>query len=150
MNNTLDKLIYENSKGQDVEFSVSSPYFLTDIAGLDGLKSNIISSKGLNQDGAYYISSSANVRNIVIKAKLKRNNFVEEKRRLLQMISAKDVGKLWYYKDNTKKYIDCVVEQSPTFASTVEQFKYNTFIISLIASDPYWKTEKEKVQIALW
>ena len=148
--NTLDKLVYENSKGQLIEFSSLSPYFLLSIDGLDGLKSNIVSTKGLNQDGAYFINSSTSIRNIVIKAKLKRINYIDQKRKLLKTMPIKDMGKLWYYKNDTKKYINCIIEESPKFASTVESFNYNTFYSTLIALDPYWKDEKEKVQIALW
>ena len=87
------KLIYENEKGQRIEFSVWSSFFLDDFDGLDGLKNNIYTTKGMEQDGVTYVSSNLDMRNIVIQGRIKDNaNY--NKPRMMSILNPKLQGKL--------------------------------------------------------
>ncbi|HCL51121.1 MAG TPA: phage tail family protein, partial [Clostridiaceae bacterium] len=64
--NKKEKFIFENERGQQIEFSVYSPFFINNIDGISGLKNIIYQNKGMGQDGSTYMGSTLGNRNIVI------------------------------------------------------------------------------------
>lgn len=139
------RLIYENEKGQSIEFSVWSPFFLQDFDGLDGLKNNIYTVKGMEQDGATYVSSNLEMRNIVIQGII-NNNANYNKPRMISILNPKLKGKLTAIDGETTKYINCKIEKAPSISND----KKPKFIMSLLCPNPFFYDIEVKTDIALW
>lgn len=141
-----EKFIFENERGQQIEFSIRSSFFLQNIDGISGLKNIIYQNKGMGQDGSTYMGSTLGNRNIVIQGAITENK--EQNRiKLLSIINPKLKAKLIYADGNIKKYVECVVETAPTITKDYNP-KYQ---ISLLCPNPYWRdTAESKKQIVLW
>ena len=144
--NKKEKFIFENERGQQIEFSVYSPFFINNIDGISGLKNIIYQNKGMGQDGSTYMGSTLGNRNIVIQGAITENK--EQNRiKLLSIINPKLKAKLIYTDGNIKKYVECVVETAPTITKENKP----KFQMSLICPNPYWRdTAENKKQIVLW
>lgn len=144
--NKKEKFIFENERGQQIEFSVYSPFFVDNIDGISGLKNTIYQNKGMGQDGSTYMGSTLGSRNIVIQGAITENK--EQNRiKLLSIINPKLKAKLIYTDGNIKKYVECVVETAPTITKENKP----KFQMSLICPNPYWRdTAESKKQIVLW
>ena len=68
------RLIYVNEKGQNIEFSLFSPFFLNKIEGIDGLTNTIYTTKGLGQDGNTILGSTLEGRPINIWCYFRKHN----------------------------------------------------------------------------
>ncbi|OPD21404.1 phage tail family protein [Clostridium botulinum] len=144
--NRNEKFIYENEKGQQIEFSIWSPFFLENIEGISGLKNIIYSSKGMGQDGSTNTGSTLDDRNIVIQGAITENKELNREK-LLSIINPKLKSKLIYIDGNIKKYVECIVETAPI----ISKENNHKFQISLLCNNPYWKDYIDsKVNIALW
>ena len=144
--NLVEKLTYLNEKGQSVEFSVWSPFFCSEISGIDGIKNNIYTSKGAGQDGVTVTGDNLDIRNIVIQGTVRGDT---EKNRLvlLAIVNPKLKAKLIYVNAGVEKYIDCKVEKAPTI--TKEAFP--SFLVSFFCANPYWQELVQiKAEIASW
>lgn len=139
------KIIFENEKGQNIEFSVWSSFFLQDVEGLDGLKNNIYTSKGIEQDGEVYITSNLDMRNIIIQGKIK-NDVQKNKHKILSILNPKLSGKLTVIDGEVTKYIKCRIEKAPTISNDI----IPTYIISLLCPNPFFYDKEYKINIALW
>jgi hypothetical protein len=60
------ELIYTNEKGASITLRQSKPYFLTSIDGAGSLRQTITTFKAPQQDGAFYVSSALDMRNITL------------------------------------------------------------------------------------
>ncbi|NFA60817.1 phage tail family protein [Clostridium sporogenes] len=144
--NKKEKFIFENEKGQQIEFSIWSPFFLQNIDGISGLKNTIYSSKGMGQDGSTCVGSTLDDRNIVIQGAITENKELNREK-LLSIINPKLKSKLIYIDGNIKKYVECIVETAPI----IPKENNPKFQISLLCNNPYWKDYIDsKVNIALW
>ncbi|WP_460291078.1 phage tail family protein [Clostridium botulinum] len=144
--NKKEKFIFENEKGQQIEFSIWSPFFLQNIDGISGLKNTIYSSKGMGQDGSTCIGSTLDNRNIVIQGAIIDNKEINREK-LLSIINPKLQAKLIYTDGNIRKYVECIVETAPVITKENKP----KFQISLLSPNPYWKDYIDsKVNIALW
>lgn len=131
--NKTEKLIYENERGQSIEFSVWSPFFLDNVDGISGLKSSIYTNKGMGQDGSTFLTSSLEHRNIVIQGSILKDKELNREK-LLTTINPKLNAKLTWDNGKEKKHVICRVEQAPVINKNIKP----KFQISLIANNPYW------------
>ena len=144
--NKNEKFIFENERGQQIELSIWSPFFIDNIDGISGLKNIIYQNKGMGQDGSTYTGSTLDNRNIVIQGTILENKKLNRER-LLSIINPKLKSKLIYTDGNMQKCVECIVETAPT----ITQDKKPKFQISLLCNDPYWRDYvNSKVNIALW
>ncbi|NFC75138.1 phage tail family protein, partial [Clostridium botulinum] len=144
--NKKEKFIYENEKGQQIEFSIWSPFFLQNIDGISGLKNIIYSSKGMRQDGSTNTGNTLDDRNIVIQGAIIDNKEINREK-LLSIINPKLQAKLIYTDGNIKKYVECKVETAPV----IPKENNSKFQMSFLCNNPYWKDYIDsKVNIALW
>ncbi|MBN3422590.1 phage tail family protein [Clostridium botulinum] len=144
--NKKEKFIYENEKGQQIEFSIWSPFFLQNIDGISGLKNIIYSSKGMRQDGSTNTGKTLDDRNIVIQGAIIDNKEINREK-LLSIINPKLQAKLIYTDGNIKKYVECKVETAPV----IPKENNSKFQMSFLCNNPYWKDYIDsKVNIALW
>ena len=141
-----ERFIFENERGQQIEFSIRSSFFLQNIDGISGLKNTIYQNKGMGQDGSTYMGSTLGNRNIVIQGAIISNKELN-RAKLLSIVNPKLKSKLIYDDGNIKKYVECVVETAPTITKDYNP-KYQ---ISLLCPNPYWRdTAESKKQIVLW
>jgi hypothetical protein len=143
--NRNEKLIYENERGQSIEFSVWSSFFPDKVNGLDGLKNIIYSSKSMGQDGQTFIDSTLDIRDITIQGTLTKDKD-DNRQKLLSILNPKLSGKLTYINGSVKKYIRCIIDNAPIITEGI----YNKFLVSFYCPNPYWYDEEFKMDIALW
>ena len=129
-----ESLIYINKKGQSIEFSVWSPFFLESVEGLDGLSNTIYTNKGINQDGVNYVNDSLEPRNILIQGTI--SNEKENRKTLLNIINPKLAGRLIYINSQLKRQIKCRVEVAPRIKEDLKP----KFTISFLCPNPYWES----------
>ncbi len=99
----------------------------------------------MNQDGATYVSSNLDMRNIVIKGKIK-NNANYNKPRMISILNPKLQGKLTVIDGEVTKYIRCRIEKAPTISND----NIPQFVMSLICPNPFFYDKEFKTDIALW
>lgn len=144
--NKNEKLIYENERGQTIEFSTVSPFFVTDLDGIDGLNNTIYTSKSMNQDGETYVGSTLESRNIVIGGSI-RGDKEDNRAKLLSILNPKLDGEIIYKNSNMEKSIKCKIEKAPV----ISKERLPNFSVSFICPDPYWTDVEElKEEVALW
>lgn len=144
--NKNEKLIYENEKGQNIEFSTVSPFFVTDLNGIDGLNNTIYTSKSMNQDGETYVGSTLESRNVVITGSIRQDKEIN-RAKLLSILNPKLDGKMTYKNASIEKSIACKIEKAPS----ISQDRLPNFSVSFICPNPYWTDIIEnKEEIALW
>lgn len=130
---------YENKNGDNIIIGYDTDeYILKSIDGVDYLKNNITSVKGLYQDGATVVNTDVEVRDINLVGMYLANDLSKDN--LLKVFNPKVPGTLYHIKDYDKKKIDCVVETSPVFK--VGSFLHE-FQVRLVAYDPYWKENED-------
>ena len=61
------ELTYINSSGESITLKQSRPYFLTKIDGTGNIRQTVNTFKAPDQDGAFYISSTLDMRNITLE-----------------------------------------------------------------------------------
>lgn len=141
--------IYRNDKNKEILLT-QEKIKIIDIKGISGLESTINSTKGVNQNGSSYVSSTIEERDITITLRIKAN--VEEyrdiKKKLFNIFNPSNSGNLILKNTDCEKTISTRVSHSPNF--TINDAKKECEI-SLIALDPYWKdTNETKTDIAIW
>lgn len=141
------RLIYVNEKGQKIEFSLFSPFFLNKIEGIDGLTNTIYKTKGLGQDGNTILGSTLEGRPISVFGAILENTTVN-RTKLLSVLNPKLRGRLYYTNHgNAEKCIDCIIENAPKIGADF----IPEFLINFYCADPYWQDITEnKTEIALW
>ena len=99
---------------ESIEFSLSKPFLLKSIEGLNDVGANHITYKGINQDGEKYRSTSIEVREINIKFIIVANNSNEllQLREIINKVFNPKLGegKLIYTYGNIKREIKCVTD----------------------------------------
>jgi hypothetical protein len=131
--NRNEKLIYKNEQGQQIEFSVWSPFFIEEVEGLNNIKNEVDFTKSVGQDGFTYVDSTYNSRNIILQGVITEYKDINRKRMLNTI---KKISTLYYKKNDIKRKIKCVLEN-------IVVNEKNKFQISLICPDPFWQDLKE-------
>jgi len=146
----LQKLVYKNSKGQEIVLSNSRPFILEKIENVANINSSIIMSNSLN-DGV-------NIDNVNIKEKIlpvtggivaNSKADLDTKRAYLSSIfNPKYDGELIYTNNELTRKITCTI-QDLTFQKNVGLMQ--KFLVQVLCPTPFWmdlSTKKEEV--ALW
>ncbi len=154
MQDRHEKVIYENDRGQRVEIAYSFPYFYVDLEGKDGLNVNISKTKSPGQDGSTIDNVNLDDRPLRLLGSIKGNTKEEIARyraRLLQAFNPKVKGWLQYEYGDIKRRIRCQIEKAPVFSKQNKSFRYQDFLIDLIAPNSFWMDEYETSQeIITW
>ena len=140
-----EKLIFDNNRGQTLEISVSSPFFLDQADGIDTLENEFYNVKNYNEDGTNIKSSSVRERNIVIGGRIRREKDIN-RQKMIRFFNPKHNFTLKYENGDITRFIDCRVEKSPVISKHV----IPEFLISFLCPHPWWYTEEQKTEIALW
>lgn len=141
-----EKVIYENDRGKRIEIAYSFPYFLQSINGTDGTNANITKIKGVGQDGTTITNVNLSDRNLQILGSIKgdtKEEIAKHRAKLLQVFNPKVKGWLQYEYGDAKRQIRVQVEKAPAFSKQNRSFKYQDFLIDLIAPNPFWQDISE-------
>lgn len=150
----VEKLIYENERGETIEFSVNSVFHVNvdkDVSGLADIQNEIYSISGMEQDGETFIAARIESRDIEIEGSIKERNKdkrISLRRKLTHIMNPKQKAKLYYEYGDFRRVIGCVPENAPFFSKSDI---YTDFSIQLVCSDPFWNEEFEtREDIATW
>ena len=93
------ELTYVNANGKNITLTQSRPYFLQKINGTGDIRQTVNTFKAPDQDGAFYISSTLDMRNITLEGTVIADSPDEAYARrhgFLQIFSPKVGGTLLY------------------------------------------------------
>jgi hypothetical protein len=142
------ELKYINDTGESITLRQTKPYFLTRVDGTGDIRQTISTFKAPEQDGAFYISSSLDMRNITIEGTIIADTADEAytfRRNLLRIFTPKQQGRIII----RGRQIGCVVEEAGFTVSTRERIP--RFFISLLCPSPFFETPDEiRRELALW
>lgn len=140
-----EKLIYQNSNGESIEFSHFSPYFPLDFK--EDLDSEMITTKSYKQDGETFSRDSLDPREITIDGffQLSRTNNILE-RKLKRVFNPKSSGTLTFQALDFVREIDVRPVSMPEIDKTGHR---GIFSIDLVAHDPFWREAERMEFLAL-
>ncbi len=139
---------YINEAGKSIKIYQRKPIFLTSIDGVSAVKNIVNTFKAPSQDGAVFVSSSLDMRHIVIEGRIVAENIEEayvHRNRLLEIFNPKHKGRL-IFRDCS---INCIVDEAPIFKADSQRLP--VFLISLLCPSPYFESIEEiKKELAQW
>jgi len=136
----MERVTYENDRGQTIDLLYSLPYFFQGIEGIDGLNTNIEKFIAVGQDGTNISSVRLLDRPIRLSGAIKGNTkeeIVQYRNKLLTVFNPKSKGTLVYEYGDVIRKIDCHVETGPVFKKMGMGFQLQEFIIDLICPNPF-------------
>lgn len=152
--NDTERLIYTNERGESIEFSAYSPYFVNvanDVTGISDIRNTLYTSSSMGQHGETLIGQKINAREIDIKGsinKLYKDRVLELRRAAQKILNPELSGTLTYIYKDFVRVIDCKVDGTPVFS---RKKVFNDFTIQFSCPSPFWREEQEeKADIASW
>ena len=142
------EVTYINAAGERLTLRQTRPFFLTRAEGIGKTKQTITTFKAPEQDGAFYIASTLDMRNITLEGTLAARDTEEaydRRARFLQVFSPKSQGTLLC----RNKRVSCVVEEAGFVASSRERAP--SFFVSLLCPSPFFESLEEiREELAAW
>ena len=142
------ELTYTNANGESVILRQTRPFFLTRVDGAGKVRQTVNTFKAPDQDGAFFISSAMDMRNITLEGSVITPTITEtydQRRRFLRVFTPKLQGTLVY----RNRQIACVVEEAGFTASSRERAP--NFFISLLCPSPFFESlEEMREELAMW
>ncbi len=142
------ELTYINTAGERITLKQARPFFLTKMDGTGAAKQTINTFKAPEQDGAFFISSTLDMRNITLEGSVLANTVdeaYERRKQFLRVFTPKRQGKL-FVRD---RQISCVVEEAGFAASSRERAP--NFFVSLLCPSPFFEAlEEVREELAMW
>lgn len=149
-----EKLTYINSRGETLEFSITSEFHCNvskDVTGIAGIDNTIYSTNSMGQHGDTYIGQRYEPRDITIAGSINsvdKDRVLELRRRAEKVLNAELDAKLVYTYKDFVRVIDCKVDGHPTFKRGKVFMQYS---IPITCCNPFWREEEEaKKDIAAW
>lgn len=137
------KFTFTNGRGQSIEIGNTPPFVLEEVEGIAGVGSETQLEKAPFQDGASYLDSLMDIREITIVAQIRANGDMESRRsEMLRIINPKTgLGKLTFENNGIKRVIDCVVSVAPVMPDNKSNRLRNWQRVQFqfMAPDPYFK-----------
>ena len=142
------EITYTGDSGAALTLSPRKPYFLQKIDGTGNLRQAINTFRAPEQDGAFYLSSSLEMRNITLEGVIVGETVEEAfdaRKRLLRAFTPKERGMLTFH----DLQIPCVVEEAMLTVSNLARAP--AFFISLLCPSPFFEAlDKTHAEIAAW
>lgn len=148
----MERIIYTNKNGKQIAFDQQYPFVLKNKDGFGNVENVIQTEKGYNQDGASFVSSNLEIRNLIIKGFIEGSDYkdlLRNKREMIRTLNPKMPGILEYQNDLGTFYIDVIPEFAPVF-DEANATLLMSFQVVWKALDPYWYTQDETDQLAAW
>ncbi len=149
-----EKLTYINSRGETLEFSITSVFHCNvskDVTGIAGIDNTIYKTKSMGQHGDTYISQRYEARDITIVGNINsrdKDRVLELRRQVEKILNAELEAKLIYTYKDFVRVIDCKVDGRPQFKRGKVFMQYS---IPITCCNPFWREEAEaKKDIAAW
>ncbi|MCL2532417.1 MAG: phage tail family protein [Oscillospiraceae bacterium] len=149
-----ERLTYTNARGESISFGATSD-FQVDVAktvlGLSDVRNQLYSLSGMGQDGATYIASRIESRDIEITGHIhtrdkERTHLL--RRRLNSVLNPQEAATLLYEFGDYRRVITCHVHRAPVFNG---QLPLLQFTLQLVALNPFWRDDAELRQdVAAW
>ncbi len=141
-------ILYQNATGESVSLRPCAPFFLSKVNGLAAIRQSVNTFGAPEQDGAFFISSTLDMRNITIEGNLVSTggaDLTTLRRQLLRIFTPKQHGTLTY----GDRQITCHVEEAG-FAQG-SSHRAPAFFISLLCPSPYFEAvEAIRTELAAW
>jgi len=141
-------LTYINATGEKVTLRQTKPLFLSKLDGVGRIRQTINTFQAPEQDGAFYISSTLDMRNITIEGTVlapTTEDAFQHRRHLLKIFTPKQRGTL-IYRD---RQISCIVEEAGFAQSNITRAP--AFFISLLCPSPFFEMlEVIRKELASW
>jgi len=123
----------------------SLPYCVNSTIGFDKLETQIVTSQGYDQDGAYVLNDYILPRDMEIKGQVKADTTEQMrtiKDRIFNLFLPKKNIMINHYYGGKNRIITARVEDTPAFTfSNVSSIE--NYTVRLLAADPYWKDPVE-------
>lgn len=149
-----EKLTYINSRGEALEFGITSVYHCNvskDVSGLAGIDNTIYKTNSMGQHGDTYIGQRYEAREITIEGSINsrdKDRVLELRRKAEKILNAELDAKLIYTYKDFVRVIDCKVDGRPQFSRGSVFMQYS---IPIICCAPFWREEAEaRKDIAAW
>jgi hypothetical protein len=142
------ELTYRNDNGESVTLKQIKPLFLNKLDGVGLIRNSINTFQAPEQDGAFYVSSTLDIRNITIEGNILAYSIDESfeyRQQLLKIFTPKLRGTLIY----RGKQIFCIVEEAGF--STNNLSRAPAFFISLLCPSPFFESLDDiRAELASW
>jgi hypothetical protein len=142
------ELTYTNTTGASVTLRQTAPFFLSRLDGAGRIRQTINTFQAPEQDGAFYISSTVDMRNITIEGTVLAQTPDEAfafRRHLLKIFTPKQRGTLIY----RERQISCIVEEAGFSQGNIARAP--AFFISLVCPSPFFEAlETIREELASW
>lgn len=142
------EIMYINSDGEILTIRQAKPYFLEKMDGTGSIRNTVNTFKAPEQDGAFYVSSTLDMRNITLEGTIVAENAdkaYELRKDFLRFFSPKKSGVLRY----RDRQISCIVEEAALTVSVRERIP--KFFLSLLCPSPFFETlEEVRQELASW
>ena len=145
----MQKIVFENSRGEEIELTNTAPYLLTSLEGAGGVDTDTQTQKAAYQDGETYIDTLMDMREIVLEFAIlgdTKEEVFQRRREISRIFNPKlGKGKLKYQTPYEDKVIDATVEVPPQFPPQDRNRgnKFQKSTITLRCPSPFWEDIKE-------
>lgn len=147
----MRKLTFTNSRGESVILGNSAPFLVTKLDG--AIRASIQTQKSPFQDGATYINSFLEPRQLSLEGAILKNSGEEIfmcRRKLASVFNPKlGLGKLLFEYDGGKKEILAVADGAPAFPDRSGQ-PSQKFLITLFCPNPLWTDDGVADQLVVF
>ncbi len=149
-----ERLIYTNSNGESIEFSIRSDYHVNvskDVTGISDIKNTLYTTSSMGQHGETFISQKINSRDIDITGYIKRkdkDNMLTLRRAMQKILNPELDAVLIYQYGAFTKCIDVKTDNAPVFkrGNVLTQFT-----VQFTCPSPFWRDiEEARKEIASW
>jgi hypothetical protein len=141
-------LTYTNATGETAVLRQTKPFFLTKADGLSSIQQSVNTFGAPEQDGAFFISSTLDMRNITLEGNLVaagNSEITALRRQLLRIFTPKQRGTLTC----GDRQISCHVEEAGFAQGT--SHRVPAFFISLLCPSPYFEAlNAARAELAAW
>ncbi|MEY9096290.1 phage tail family protein [Paenibacillus sp. RC84] len=147
----MRRIIFTNAAGDSILLGNSTPYMITKLEGTGAVQSNIQMLKSPFQDGATFIGTTLEHREITIEAAIvPKEDVAERRRKLIQILNPKlGTGILRHENEAGTLDIKAIADQSPVFPDRQQKGIYQRFLINFVCPDPAWyDPKKERIKLA--
>ena len=129
------RITYKSDLGE-ILFSVSSPFWVSEIKGASGLPVDVAVSAGYKQQGGSVASQTVKQRSITINGSVLRSVAVN-RRKMLDVMAPLHKGTLTIEQNGESWYLEVWPTQAPDFddGEGAQAFQF-----SAVAPFPYWRT----------
>lgn len=149
-----EKLIYTNERGESIEFSTNSQYFVNianDVTGISDVRNKLYTSSSMGQHGETYIGQKIEARDIDVKGSINekdKNKVLELRHKAQKVLNPELQGTLTYIYKDFVRVIDCKVDNTPVFS---RKKIFTDFMMQFYCPSPFWReTHEDTKEVAAW